>query len=68
MALNISRTIPKEKILRTKPLQRRTLFTNSGPNRFTNFRRLNKLEQEANASPTDAVKQAALYKVMILML
>lgn len=46
-------------------MQRRTLFNNQGgaTNRIINYRRLNKLEQEANASPTDISKQAALYKV-----
>ncbi|KAI9358193.1 peptidase family M41-domain-containing protein [Pilaira anomala] len=45
-------------------MQRRTLFNNQGgaTNRIINYRRLNKLEQEANASPTDISKQAALYK------
>ncbi|RCH82458.1 hypothetical protein CU098_001554, partial [Rhizopus stolonifer] len=42
--------------------QSRTLFSSSNTNRFVNHRRLNKLEQEANASPTDVAKQALLYK------
>lgn len=47
-------------------MQRRTLFNNQGgaANRIMNYRRLNKLEQEANASPTDVLKQATLYKVI----
>ncbi|KAI8087535.1 peptidase family M41-domain-containing protein [Thamnidium elegans] len=45
-------------------MQRRTLFNNQGgaANRIINYRRLNKLEQEANVSPTDVLKQATLYK------
>ncbi|KAI9275218.1 peptidase family M41-domain-containing protein [Helicostylum pulchrum] len=45
-------------------MQRRTLFNNQGgaANRIVNYRRLNKLEQEANASPTDVLKQSTLYK------
>ncbi|KAI7897258.1 peptidase family M41-domain-containing protein [Mucor mucedo] len=47
-----------------RPLQHRTLFNNQGgaANRIINYRRLSKLEQEANASPTDVLKQATLYK------
>lgn len=68
IALNMARFIPKENIKAKafQPLQqqRRTLFSsNGGSSRITNYRRLNKLEQEANASPTDALKQATLYKV-----
>lgn len=66
----MARFIPKEnfKTKAFQPIQqqqqRRTLFSSSGgSNRITNYRRLNKLEQEANASPTDAFKQATLYKV-----
>jgi hypothetical protein len=61
IALNIARIMPKG----LKPQQqRRTLFNNAGAgNRIINFRRLSKLEQEANASPTDVFKQATLYKV-----
>ncbi|KAI8641824.1 peptidase family M41-domain-containing protein [Parasitella parasitica] len=72
IALNIARFIPKEnfKAKAFQPFQRqqqqqqrRTLFSSSGgSNRITNYRRLNKLEQEANASPTDTFKQATLYK------
>ncbi|KAK4514817.1 uncharacterized protein ATC70_002422 [Mucor velutinosus] len=68
IALNMARFIPKEnfKTGAFQPIQqqqRRTLFSsNGGSNRITNYRRLNKLEQEANASPTDAFKQATLYK------
>ncbi|KAG2234897.1 hypothetical protein INT48_000324, partial [Thamnidium elegans] len=64
LALNIARLIPKG--LKAKPIsmQRRTLFNNQGgaANRIINYRRLNKLEQEANVSPTDVLKQATLYK------
>lgn len=68
IALNVARFIPKEnfKTKAFQPIQqqRRTLFSsNGGSNRIINYRRLNKLEQEANASPTDAFKQATLYKV-----
>lgn len=62
IALNIARIIPKG--AHVKPLQYRTLFNNSGANRIVNYRRLSKLEQEANASPTDVLKQATLYKVL----
>lgn len=50
-----------------RPLQHRTLFNNQGgaANRIINYRRLSKLEQEANASPTDVLKQATLYKVRV---
>jgi hypothetical protein len=65
IALNLARTIPKETLFSFKPIQRRTLFSNNGGNRISNFRRLNKLEQEANASPTDVLKQATLYKVYL---
>lgn len=46
-------------------MQYRTIFNNQGgaANRIINYRRLSKLEQEANASPTDVLKQATLYKV-----
>lgn len=63
LALNIARIVPKG--IYTKPLQRRTLFNGGGPSRIVNYRRLNKLEQEANASPTDVLKQATLYKVWV---
>lgn len=69
IALNMARFIPKEnfKTKAFQPIQQqqhRTLFSSSGGNnRIINYRRLNKLEQEANASPTDAFKQATLYKV-----
>lgn len=68
IALNMARFIPKEnfKTKAFQPLQqqRRTLFSNNGgSSRIINYRRLNKLEQEANASPTDVLKQATLYKV-----
>ncbi|KAI8988293.1 peptidase family M41-domain-containing protein [Mycotypha africana] len=43
-------------------MQRRTFFSGGNSSRFANYRRLNKLEQEANASPTDARKQAIIYK------
>jgi ATP-dependent metalloprotease len=68
IALNIARIIPKG--FNVKPItqqQRRTLFNSGGSNRIVNYRRLNKLEQEANASPTDTLKQATLYKVNITM-
>lgn len=61
LALNIAGIIPKG--IYTKPLQRRTLFNSGGSSRIVNYRRLSKLEQEANASPTDVLKQATLYKV-----
>jgi hypothetical protein len=38
----------------------RQLFTN---NRIVNYRKLQKLEQEANSFPQDAARQAILYKV-----
>lgn len=61
LALNIGRHLPKE----LRPMQYRTIFNNQGgaANRIINYRRLSKLEQEANASPTDVLKQATLYKV-----
>ncbi|CEP07141.1 hypothetical protein [Parasitella parasitica] len=76
IALNVARLIPKENFRTTtttrafqpfqrqqQQQQRRTFFSNNGgSSRFINYRRLNKLEQEANASPTDAFKQATLYK------
>ncbi|KAI7906708.1 peptidase family M41-domain-containing protein [Cokeromyces recurvatus] len=55
IAFRFAHTIPK------RYFQRRTLFTNTS-NRFINYRHLNRIEQEANASPTDALKQATLYK------
>lgn len=65
LALNIARLIPKGLNVKPISMQRRTLFNNQGGagNRIVNYRRLNKLEQEANASPTDVLKQATLYKV-----
>lgn len=44
-----------------RSVQRRSLFTST--NRSVNYRRLAKLEQEANASSTNPLKQAELYKV-----
>ena len=61
MAINIARSIPKG--IHSKPIQQRNLFSGVGANRNANYRRLNKLEAEANASPTDVQKQATLYKV-----
>lgn len=61
--MNIARIIPRG--LKVRPIayqQRRTLFNGGGSSRIVNHRRLNKLEQEANASPTDTLKQATLYK------
>jgi hypothetical protein len=54
--LNIARTVPRHS---------RGLFTNNS--RSINYRRLAKLEQEANASPTDALKQATLYKASFFL-
>lgn len=53
-----------------RPMQHRTIFNSQGgaANRIINYRRLSKLEQEANASPTDVLKQATLYKVCICRL
>ncbi|GAA5795067.1 hypothetical protein HPULCUR_000418 [Helicostylum pulchrum] len=64
LALNIARLIPKGLNVKPISMQRRTLFNNQGgaANRIVNYRRLNKLEQEANASPTDVLKQSTLYK------
>ncbi|KAI9487428.1 MAG: peptidase family M41-domain-containing protein [Benjaminiella poitrasii] len=58
MAFDFAHAIPK-RILRS--VQHRPLFTNTS-NRIINYRHLTKLEQEANAAPTDPLKQAALYK------
>jgi ATP-dependent metalloprotease len=51
--------------LNRSKIQSRTLFSNSSSStsRIMNYRRLNKLEQEANSFPQDATKQATLYKV-----
>ncbi|KAG1374879.1 hypothetical protein G6F61_008948 [Rhizopus arrhizus] len=50
--------------LNRSKIQSRTLFSNSSSStsRIMNYRRLNKLEQEANSFPQDATKQATLYK------
>lgn len=51
-------------------VQRRTIFSSTGSNssRIMAYRRLSKLEQEANAFPQDVARQAALYKVLYIHL
>ncbi|KAI9246535.1 peptidase family M41-domain-containing protein [Sporodiniella umbellata] len=53
---------PKLNAIPKKNIQKRTLFSDSNSNRTQNYRRLGRLEQEANSFPQDTAKQAALYK------
>ncbi|KAG1462958.1 hypothetical protein G6F46_003127 [Rhizopus delemar] len=57
-----SSTLQTFRIIPRQIIQRRTIFSNSNNNRIMAYRRLSKLEQEANSFPQDVTRQAALYK------
>lgn len=55
---------PKLELIPKQIIQHRTIFSGPSSSRTMVYRRLGKLEQEANLAPQDIAKQAILYKVL----